>query len=287
MSLLQPGLEAFVAVVKHSTVHGAAKEIGLTQTGVTQRIRALERQLGVSLFTRSRKGMRPTTEGEALLRYCLTVQDLEGELLSSIGCDARHASAHVNIVGPSSIMRSRIIPGAAKTIDAFEHMTFTFNLNDDEPGLRFLKSGLSQLAVLQRHEVVDELDSKLLAPETYILVAAHSWRKRQLKEIVGKERIVDFNETDEATFQFLIKHRLFDLARKERHLANNTDALAMLVAEGHGYSVLSEDFAALLINSQRLANIAPGKTLKVQFALAWYPRREMPDYFRELIRNIK
>lgn len=42
MSLLSPSLEAFLAVVRHKTVHGAAATIHLMQTAVTQRIRSVE-----------------------------------------------------------------------------------------------------------------------------------------------------------------------------------------------------------------------------------------------------
>ena len=62
MSLLSPPLEAFVAIVRSKTVISAAKDLGLTQTGVTQRIRVLETQLRTTLFIRSRSGMR-LTEG--------------------------------------------------------------------------------------------------------------------------------------------------------------------------------------------------------------------------------
>lgn len=286
MSLLHPGLKAFVAIVRHSTVHGAAKEIGLTQTGVTQRIRALEKQLRTTLFTRSRKGMRLTEEGEALLRYCQRAGDLEGEFLSFLKSGTAERSVGVNITGPSSIMRVRIIPGAARILSRFDNVTFTFNLDDDRPALAYLKSGESQLAVLPRDEVTNELDSKLLKPARYVLVAAADWKERSLKEIVARERIVDFNDSDDATFQYLKKYRLFDTARKERHLANNTDALAALVADGHGYSVLSTDFAKLLIEQGRLVEINPGKALMLEFALAWYPRHEMPQYFAALIKEI-
>ena len=78
MRLLSHNLQAFIAVVEQSTVHGAAKQVNLTQTGVTQRIRALESDLQTTLFLRSRKGMKLTREGEALLRYCRGAVDLEG-----------------------------------------------------------------------------------------------------------------------------------------------------------------------------------------------------------------
>jgi len=286
VSLLNPGIEAFVAVVRHATVHGAAKDIGLTQTGVTQRIRGLERQLGTTLFSRSRKGMRLTAEGEALYRYCQRVQDMEGELLASLGGAPSAADLRVHITGPSSMMRCRVIPCATRVLGRFSNLCFTFHLDDDQSGLAYLKSGQSQLAVLQRHEVVDELDSKLLRPARYILVGPRRWQRRPVEDIVAAERIVDFNPADEATFRYLRRHGLFELARKERHLANSTDALAMLVAAGHGYSVLSEDFAAPLLRQRKLVDLNPGTDIEFEFALAWYPRHQMPAYFAELIGSV-
>lgn len=286
MSLLHPGLEAFVAVIEQRTVHGAARAIGLTQTGVTQRIRTLERQLGTTLFTRSRRGMRPTAEGEALLRYCQRVTDLEGELLSFLERDQQARDVRLQIAGPSSIMRCRIIPSATRVLEQFPGLVFTFNLNDDESLLGQLKSGSCQLAALERHEVVDELDSKLLRPAEYVLVATADWRGRKLRDIVRSERIVDFNPGDDATFRYLERFGLLDLARRERHLANNTDALAALVADGHGYSVLSRDFAAPLLEDGRLITLNRGRSMKIEYALAWYPRHEMPSYFGRLIAEI-
>ena len=50
MSLLSPQLAAFLAIVKRQTVHGASQDLGITQTGVTQRIKALEAQLSAKLI---------------------------------------------------------------------------------------------------------------------------------------------------------------------------------------------------------------------------------------------
>jgi len=287
MSLLHPGLEAFVAVIRHSTVHGAAKEINLTQTGVTQRIRTLERQLGTTLFTRSRKGMHPTPEGEALHRYCRNALDLEGQLLSFLHNKSEEATLRVNICGPSSIMRSRIIPTAVKVLDSFNNITFTFELNDNESALKQLKSGIAQLAVLERDEVVNELDSKLLRPVEYVLVGPLEWKHRELANIISSERIIDFNTADNATFQFLKKHGVFDKCIKERHLANNIDALASLVSAGRGYSVLTRQFAEPMFKAGTLVNLNKKWKMSMDFALAWYPRHEMPLYFEQLIKSMR
>src|SRR5277367_1249238 len=110
MSLLGPSLEAFLAVAKKQTVHGAAKELGLTQTGVTQRIRSLEAFLSATLFLRSRRGMQLTHEGQALLRYCQAARDLEGEALARIQGAGQRAEVRVQLTGPTSLLVSRVIP---------------------------------------------------------------------------------------------------------------------------------------------------------------------------------
>ncbi|MBK7961746.1 MAG: LysR family transcriptional regulator [Bdellovibrionales bacterium] len=56
MSLLSANLKAFIAIVRQGTVHGAAQDLHLTQAGVTQRIRAIAKELGTTLFLRSRRG---------------------------------------------------------------------------------------------------------------------------------------------------------------------------------------------------------------------------------------
>src|SRR4051812_36152895 len=84
MILLSPNLRAFLAVVENSTVSASAKKLGITQTGTTQRIQSLEEDLGVTLFLRSRSGMKLTPEGATLLRHCTYVSELEGRLTSEV-----------------------------------------------------------------------------------------------------------------------------------------------------------------------------------------------------------
>ena len=283
MSLLPPTLEAFLAVVRHGTVHGAAREIGLSQTGVTQRLRVLERELGCTLFIRSRRGMRPTAEGEALVRYAQRAGDLEGELLALVRHADPGASVRVTITGPSSLMRSRVIPATTAVLPRYPGVTLSFVLDDLNAGLAALKTGQAQLAVLAGDDVVVELDAKPLRPVRQVLVGPPAWAGRGLREVVARERIIDFNEGDDATLAFLREHGLPAVARPRRHLVNNPDALAAMVAGGLGYTVLAEDFAAPWLADGRLVDLLPGRRLDQEVALAWYPRHEMPAYFRALI----
>jgi DNA-binding transcriptional LysR family regulator len=60
-------LAYFVAVVEHGSVSGAAAALRVAQPSLSQSIRALERELGVTLFERRHRGLTLTADGKALL----------------------------------------------------------------------------------------------------------------------------------------------------------------------------------------------------------------------------
>lgn len=286
MSLLSPSLEAFMAIVETSTVLSAAQKLGLTQTGVTQRIRVLEKQLGVTLFLRSRKGMRTTPEGEALRRYCEASRQLEGRAMAEL-TGRTDAPLEIRISGPSSVLRSRLIPRFTSVARLHPRLRFHFQLTDIGGVLEKLKRGETDLGVLAPKDVVLELDSRVMKPERYVLVGPKAWKKRAIAEILENESIIDFDPNDPVTFSFLEKYRWLAKARKERHFANNTDALASMVAMGLGYSVLTEEFARPFLMRGELIDLTPGKHLDQPLALAWYPRPEMPAYLLDLLQSLR
>ena len=56
-------LRAFVETAVKGSVKAAADSLGYTPSAISQLITALEKELGINLFTRSQKGMKLTTEG--------------------------------------------------------------------------------------------------------------------------------------------------------------------------------------------------------------------------------
>lgn len=60
-------LRAFLAIVESGSFRGAARELGVSQAGLTNSLQALESGLGVSLLQRSVQGVALTDEGKRLL----------------------------------------------------------------------------------------------------------------------------------------------------------------------------------------------------------------------------
>lgn len=203
MKLLSPPIQAFFMTAQLGTVHAAAHALHITQTAVTQRIKILEKRLSTSLFVRSRKGMVLTKEGEALLRYCHAFQELEGEALSHVMHTGTEQTVSICITGPSTIMRSRIIPNCTKVMKKFPNLLMQFDVNDSHDRVSLLRNGKCQLAIIEQSSLSDEMEYIKLKPEQYILVAPSAWKNRKLHDIVKNERIIDFDSRDTLTMDYL------------------------------------------------------------------------------------
>ena len=69
-------LGVFAAVAQAGSIGRAAERLNTVQSNVTQRVRALEDRLGVTLFHRSKRGVTLTTVGSRLLPYATRIAEL-------------------------------------------------------------------------------------------------------------------------------------------------------------------------------------------------------------------
>ncbi|MFJ6166909.1 LysR family transcriptional regulator [Micromonospora orduensis] len=67
------GVRSFVRAAELGQLRHAADELGVTQQAVSKRIAALERELGVRLFTRTARGVELTLDGQAFLAHARAV----------------------------------------------------------------------------------------------------------------------------------------------------------------------------------------------------------------------
>ncbi len=279
MQLLDSQLIAFMAIVEQQTVHAAAESLHITQTAVTRRLKNLEQKLGVSLFIRSRRGMALTTEGEALWRYCQSTQVLAGETLAQITGTGINSSVRIALAGPSSIMESRILPAINELVTLYPQVLLEMIYRDDEEIVPLLKTGTVQFAILPEEQIAKEMQSKMLTPEIYVLVASKKWKGRRLNDILKNERIVDM------TFNYLKHFSLFEKIQHERHFVNHPEAIVKMISTEKGYSVLEKVFVEPFLRKGDLILLNKGKSYANQIGLAWYDRPHMPNYLQDLIKT--
>ncbi|MDK1344691.1 LysR family transcriptional regulator [Streptomyces sp. 378] len=73
-------LEAFLGAVDAGSVTRAASMLRVTQPTVTNRIKALERSLGLPLLERLPGGVRPTRAGRSILEQAREILRLSGHV---------------------------------------------------------------------------------------------------------------------------------------------------------------------------------------------------------------
>ena len=66
-------LQYFVAVCEHGTVSGAAQALAISQSAVTEAVKALEDDLGLRLFERHARGLHMTHKGHQFLRHATSI----------------------------------------------------------------------------------------------------------------------------------------------------------------------------------------------------------------------
>ncbi len=96
-------LQAFVAVCETGSMTGAAKQLGVSQSAISQAVSALERDQGMTLFDRESRPPRPNIAGRALL-------ELAGSLLE-------HAQMVSTRVGDAS--QAGTVPVRLGCVDSF------------------------------------------------------------------------------------------------------------------------------------------------------------------------
>lgn len=82
-------LSTFTAVARCGSVSAAAQELHTVQSNVTARLKQLEADLGVPLFTRHSRGMLLTPAGSTLLGYAQRLNELADEARAAVRDDAR------------------------------------------------------------------------------------------------------------------------------------------------------------------------------------------------------
>ncbi len=87
----------------------AAAHLGLSKSGVSQRLQALERELGVQLFQRTTRAVRPTVDGEQLaLRARRLVADADE--IAALFQGPRNLRGRVRVDLPTGFARTIVLP---------------------------------------------------------------------------------------------------------------------------------------------------------------------------------
>lgn len=241
------------AVAEHLNFRHAAAALGVSQSGLSQRIKQLEEDLGVLLFERRHRGVTVTEAGERFLRQiALGIGQLD-HAVKVAGMVAGGELGRLRI-GLGGVLISR---GLADLLARFResYPRIAVEIADGQRGdmLRKIRDGQLDIAFVAGTAIVPDCHSKQLWMERLVaaLPAHHDLAKKQ-----------ELHRADLTSETFLVRHdgvesQVLDLVlcrfgeqglQPDIHRFDvGRDTLMRLVAEGYGIALMSESTTAIAI----------------------------------------
>jgi DNA-binding transcriptional LysR family regulator len=230
--------------------------------------------------------MSLTDEGHALLRHCQAIEELEGQFLSRVSGQGRQENS-LTIVGPTSPLSTRVPRAFAPLYKKYPHLRLHLQSEDNADCVDLVRRGEADFAIVPADKIPNEMDGKILKPDKFLLLASAAWKGRKLSDILENERVIDFNDQDSVTLNYLKHFNLTEQLKRSRLFVNENDALIHLFKEGVGFGVLTETIARPYVESGELITLNRGQTIEEPIALIWYPRSQKPDYFQDIITALR
>lgn len=271
-------LKAFIAVADTLNVTRAAERIHLSQSSVTEQIQALETDLGVKLFDRSRRKLVLTPAGQRLLSYAVELIDLADEAYSAVAGISATVSGNLVIGGLETLCSTRLPDLIAEFGRQYPSVSIMLK-TADSGGLRSgIGNGDLDVAFVfgdppqasgMRGEVVGEENLRVILPPNHRLTGHATVTPEDLLDEVfvvtqlGCIYRKMFDEAFEATLPERPK-RVGDFA--------SIGSILGLVEAGAGCALVPA--SALTARSARLISLPwAGKSRTTPIAMMWRRRR--------------
>jgi LysR family transcriptional regulator (chromosome initiation inhibitor) len=269
-------LECLAAIVEEGGFERAARRLHITQSAVSQRLRALEAQVGSVLIVRSRP-LRPTNAGQLLLKHTKQLRLLRADLERDLQDLAPSAPGGVRederiaiAINADSI--------ATWALDALgdlvrQRLPLEIIADDQDFTQEWLRSGQVLGCVTTLKNALRGCRVVPLGAMRYVAVAAPGLARRHLPQGLTAHNFrsvsfVSFNRKDDMQAEFVMRTFGLKRAALSRVFVPSSEGQVRAVVAGWGVSVVPELLARPLLAEGRLVDLAPGHSLPVQ--LYWH-----------------
>lgn len=197
MELAPSQLAALVAIADHGTFEAAARALHVTPSAISQRIRALESQVGRVVVQRTTP-CRPTEDGEVLLRLARQTQLLHDEVRDAL------AHGHTSVVDlPVAVNADSLntwFRGVVGEVAGWQDVALRLHVEDQAFSAGLLRSGGVLAAVTSEPAAVQGCSVERLGVLRYVPSATPALLERHRRgrgPDWSTMPVVVFNEKDE------------------------------------------------------------------------------------------
>ena len=284
MSTYDPdALECLAAIVEEGGFERAAQRLSITQSAVSQRLRALESQVGTVLIVRSRP-LKATSAGRLLLKHTKMLRllraDLERDMKElapgSIGTSGGgREEERIAIAINADSIATWALP--ALTALAQQGLALEIIADDQNFTQEWLREGQVLGCVTTLSQALRGCKMVALGAMDYVAVATPAFAQARLASS-GKPQLtahnfrsvpfIAFNRKDDMQTEFVGKAFGLKRVMLNQVFVPSSEGQVRAVLAGWGVSVVPRLLAAGLLQQGVLVNVAPACAVKVQ--LYWH-----------------
>ena len=145
-------LKYFIAIVEESSFSAAARKLHMTQPPLSQQLKSLEEELGVSLIERTTKKILPTKAGDLLYKRAKEILNLI-DITSDEVKELRDGISGTLAIGTLTSLASELLPEKIKTFKQ-QYPKVNFQIHEGDPNRimelldkRIIELGITRLPV--------------------------------------------------------------------------------------------------------------------------------------------
>jgi LysR family transcriptional regulator (chromosome initiation inhibitor) len=278
MSTFDPdALECLAAIVEEGGFERAARRLSITQSAVSQRLRALEAQVGTVLIVRSRP-LKATSAGQLLLKHTRMLRllraDLERDLKELAPSSLRGAREEERI--SIAINADSIATWALPALTGLAQSGLPMEIVTDDQDFthEWLRQGQVLGCVTTLRQALRGCKVVPLGAMEYVAVATPALAQERLgggmltAHNFRDLAFIAFNRKDDMQSEFAGKAFGLKRVMLNQLFVPSSEGQVRAVLAGWGASVLPRLLAQPLLDQGLLVNLAPSCVLPIQ--LYWH-----------------
>ncbi|OSZ71547.1 LysR family transcriptional regulator ArgP [Hydrogenophaga sp. IBVHS1] len=277
MSTFDPdALECLAAIIEEGGFERAAQRLSITQSAVSQRLRALEAQVGTVLIVRSRP-LKPTAAGQLMLKHAKMMRllraDLEKDLkeLAPSSTGGGREEERISVAINADSIATWALPALHEL--ARNGLPIEIITDDQEFTHEWLREGQVLGCVTSLGQALRGCRMEALGTMDYVAVAHADYAAEHCPKGLNahnfhKVPFVAFNRKDNLQHSFVTKAFGLPRVMLKQLFVPSSEGQVRAVLGGWGVSVLPELRVRDQLASGELVNLAPRHQLGV--ALYWH-----------------
>ena len=257
-------MAALAEVIEQQSFELAAQKLFISQSAISQRIKALEEQLGQPVLIRSQP-ILATHAGEQLLAHFKRVKQLEYELVPIISPEKPTKPMKISLAVNADSIATWFIDAITLVLKT-QLVELNLIIEHEERTLDKLRSGEAVGAVSIIEKPLKGYRSFKLGKMEYCLVANPDFIAQYFPDGVNQSSLkmapaISYDHKDDMHVRYIAKH--FNLAAAEYycHSVRSSEAFVALVKQGVAYCLLPKLQIAKELDSGQLISLCPDNTL--------------------------